>query len=75
MVSLIEQHSGEISDQISDGMVIILENPTQLVKQITQLVKRHSVTSQQFRSLSVLTEKWLRSCVESNEIQDMSVAD
>ena len=45
IIKLIEQHSGEISDQITDGVVIILENPSQLVKQITQLIKKHNVTS------------------------------
>jgi hypothetical protein len=56
-------------------MTIILESQTQLVKQITQLIKKNKITPQQFRSLTVLSDKWIHTSVEAGELQDVTLSD
>ena len=56
-------------------MTIILESQTHLVKQITQLIKKNKITPQQFRSLTVLSDKWIHDSVEAGELQDVTLSD
>ena len=51
MQSLIEQNGGEMSDELCEGMTVVVEDRASVASQVKALIKANKVTEQFFSSL------------------------